>query len=149
MGRPTGATYDQIEVLKGLQERKHMYIHGIVGTCAGTSAANAVVTHGPYLPSNSNVKVTGVTYRLSTGGTGAATAPSVALVSSLAGTGAPTVVASAVWGTRADGDYVAMTVSSSDVAAGYTLGLGVVAGTVAEAGCVVNDICIEYKEDWD
>jgi len=152
MGRPTGATYDQIEVLKGLQEYKHMAFHGIIGTVLGTVASTAAVKNLIKLPTNSNIKITGVTYQLSGGGTGAATAPAPALLFSLAGTGAVQTIASAVWGTRADNTWVEMTLSDSsgvDVAAGDVISLGAVAGTVAEASEIVNQICIEYKEDWD
>lgn len=148
---PLSGPYDVQYRFNQFRPQQLMYIKGIVGTLLGTHASDASILDLTKIPANSNITITGVTCKVSGGGTGAATAPKFAILQSLAGTGAVSEVASAVWGTRADGDWVTMTLATAagvDVPAGNVVSFGAIAGTVAETNEIINDICIEYKVDW-
>lgn len=149
--RPTGATYDKIDVAESMLPRQHLHFGpGLVGTLTGTQATNAATLTDLFVvPANSNIKVTGASCKRGVGGTMAATSPHWGLAHSLIGTGANTVFGTLVSGTYADSTYANFSVTSTDVPAGNVVRIVALAGTSSEETQTLGALTIEYKEDWD
>jgi hypothetical protein len=121
---------------------KHVVYVGVSGTLLGTVADNGLGAELFKLPANFNGKITGATIKVTNGGTGAAAAPSFGIA-----TGGTVVLASAVYGTRADNTYVNLAASTTNtVDAGDILYLCYVAGTIADTSQVFTLQTIEYQE---
>lgn len=148
--RPTSQTYDFIDKCEDMLPREHVAFPGILGTLLGTVASAATLLDLMIVPANSNIKVTGASMKITTGGTRAGTAePHWGLAHSLAGTGTNTVFGTLLYGTRADNSYANFSVSTTDVPAGNVIRLTSIAGTDTDGSEIGGFITLEYKEDWD
>jgi hypothetical protein len=111
-------------------------------TVAGTDAA-AVPKIRMRCPKA--MTITGATYGVPLGGT-AANDRVVTIGKSLAGTGAISVIGSAIFNTTANNAAAAITVTSTDFASGDHLTVEVLAGTSASTARV--DLALEWIEDF-
>ena len=149
--RPTGAAYDKIDTAESMLPRQHVTAFGVNGTLLGTVASTASLADLFIVPANSNIKVSGASMKITTGGTGtgATTSPKWGIGHSLAGTGANSVFGTALFGTRADGTYLNFSLTTTDVPAGNVVRLVAIAGTTDQDAQIGGYVSLEYKEDWD
>jgi hypothetical protein len=148
--RPTTQPYDEIDRAEDFRPHQHVAVNGICGTLLGTVATAATLLDLFVVPANSNIKVSGASMKITTGGTRAGTAePTWGLAYSLAGTGANTVFGSMLFGTRADNTYGNFSVTSTNVSAGDVIRLTSIAGTDSDGSEIGGFISVEYRENWD
>lgn len=122
------------------QNKRTILVDGI--TVAGTDAA-AVPKIRMRCPKA--ITITGATYGVPVGGTHANNRV-VTIGKSLAGTGTISVIGSAIFNTTANNAAAAITVTSTDFAAGDHLTVEVLAGTSASTARV--DLALEWIEDF-
>jgi hypothetical protein len=120
-------------------EKKILVLNGIAIAGTATSAANKV-----NVPLQTSIHVTGVSYASPLGGT-SATARTMVVGKSLAGTGAVTSIASQAFTTHADNATADLTVTEADLAATDAL-VVTLTGTCGTAQIV--DLMIEYYENF-
>lgn len=148
--RPTTVPYDVAEQAKTCLPYEHVAFPGILGTLLGTVASAATLIDLMIVPANSNIKVSGCSMKITTGGTRAGTAePHWGLAHSLAGTGANSLFGTLAYGTRGDNTYANFSVTTTDVPAGNVIRLTSIAGTDSDGSEIGGFITLEYKEDWD
>ena len=146
--RPTTATYDKIDTAAAFLPRQHVVPLTAPATMIGTYAAVTTITDLFIVPANSNITITGASAKKTTGGTAAATASAWGLAHSLVGTGANTVFGTLLFGTHANNTYHDFSVTETDVPAGNVVRLVGLVGTTTEESQVMDQLTIEYKEDW-
>jgi len=157
--RPTIPSYDVVDRAGDMLPRQHVQVMlnpsnlGIVGTLLGTVAADADLCQLFTVPANTNIKVTGASIRIKTGGTAAGTTatPNWGLAysaASLLGTGARTTFCTLRMGTRGDGSWANFSVTETAVATGNIIHLTSIAGTDTDGSEIADWVVLEYREDW-
>lgn len=152
---PLGAPYDVQYHASQFQPYQNAFFPGAMGTTDGTESASVVYKVLGKIPANSNIKVSGATFRATTGGTApgtGATPPKIAIFTSTTGTAGDIdgTLCTYQIGTIADGDWLALT-GTGDAAAGKILCFGIQTGTDAVEGAslIIEDLAVEFRNDWD
>lgn len=134
-------------------EAVQLMYSGVVGTLLGTVATTAAGNELFTVPTGVKGRILGAVIKVTNGGsagTAGDAGPGFGIVSSLAGTGAVVVVASAVYGTRADNTRVNLTAvtsgSTNEVSAGDVVSVGYVAGTAVDTSQVFTVQTILWQE---